>query len=417
VPIVDHVLRRGRGPGIQAIVVYPMNALANSQEGELRKFLHFGYPDGRGPVTFAKYTGQEDEEARQAIIANPPNILLTNYMMLELIMTRPFERSIISAARGLRFLVLDELHTYRGRQGADVALLVRRVRERLESPDMQMIGTSATVAGEGTAEEQRRQVADVATQLFGATVRPEHIIGKWLRRATPERSLTDPAFLAALKARVSGPPAELPRDYTAFVNDPLSSWLESTFGVRTDPASDRLVRAQPASIVGPDGAAARLGHAIGVSTQRCGEVIQLALLAAYAVEADPTAPERGVPGRPPFAFRLHQFISRGDMVYVTLGPPANRYITLLGQQYRPGSDRTQVLLPVVFCRQCGQEYITVHRSATDHGVRFLPRELEDGRDDDQGEAGFLYISEDLPWPEGPDALRRWLGCSLTSCRG
>ena len=54
VPIVDHVLRRGSGRGVQAIVVYPMNALANSQEGELTKFLKLGYPDGQGPVTFAR---------------------------------------------------------------------------------------------------------------------------------------------------------------------------------------------------------------------------------------------------------------------------------------------------------------------------------------------------------------------------
>jgi len=56
VPIVDHVLRRGSGKGIQAIVVYPMNALANSQFGELEKFVNYGFDDKRGPVTFARYT-------------------------------------------------------------------------------------------------------------------------------------------------------------------------------------------------------------------------------------------------------------------------------------------------------------------------------------------------------------------------
>ncbi len=56
VPIVDHVLRRGPGKGIQAVVVYPMNALANSQHGELTKFLNVGYPDRKGPVTFARRT-------------------------------------------------------------------------------------------------------------------------------------------------------------------------------------------------------------------------------------------------------------------------------------------------------------------------------------------------------------------------
>jgi DEAD/DEAH box helicase len=72
VPIVDHVLRNGSSRGIQAIVVYPMNALANSQFGELQKFLQLGYPDGKGPVTFARYTGQERDEERNAILDTFP---------------------------------------------------------------------------------------------------------------------------------------------------------------------------------------------------------------------------------------------------------------------------------------------------------------------------------------------------------
>jgi hypothetical protein len=110
---VNHVLHHGTGKGIQAIIIYPMNALANSQEGELRKFLEEGFESP--PVTFAKYTGQESEERRKEIMANPPDILLTNYVMLELILTRVHEQKLIERAKGLRFLVLDELHTYRGR--------------------------------------------------------------------------------------------------------------------------------------------------------------------------------------------------------------------------------------------------------------------------------------------------------------
>ena len=150
IPIVDQVLREGSGGRIKAIVVYPMNALANSQKAELEKFLSAGYPDGKGPVTFERYTGQENDEERQDIIANPPDILLTNYVMLELILTRTDERQLVAQAQDLRFLVLDELHTYRGRQGADVALLCRRVREACSAERLQCVGTSATLAGEGT---------------------------------------------------------------------------------------------------------------------------------------------------------------------------------------------------------------------------------------------------------------------------
>jgi ATP-dependent helicase YprA (DUF1998 family) len=114
VPIVDHVLRNGSGKGIRAIVVvYPMNALANSQRGELEKFLSTGNPGETGLVKFRRYTGQESHDEREEIFAAPPDILLTNYVMLEYILTRPFDAAIVKAAQGLRFLVLDELRTWR----------------------------------------------------------------------------------------------------------------------------------------------------------------------------------------------------------------------------------------------------------------------------------------------------------------
>ena len=209
VPIVDHVLRAGSGRGIQAIIIYPMNALANSQFGELEKFLKLGFADGKGPVTFERYTGQEDEETRTRIIATPPDILLTNYVMLELILTRPREKKLIASAKGLKFLVLDELHTYRGRQGADVALLLRRVRELLNADAMQCVGTSATLAGRGSWPEQCADVARLATRLFGDTVEGSDIIGETLERATAPIDETNAADVAALSA-VLAPNARRP---------------------------------------------------------------------------------------------------------------------------------------------------------------------------------------------------------------
>jgi ATP-dependent helicase YprA (DUF1998 family) len=140
IPIVDHVVRSGSRKGIRAIVVYPMNALANSQSGELEKFLQHGYPEGHPPVRFRRYTGQETEEQKQEIVTNPPDILLTNYVMLELILTRPQEKNLIRSATALKFLVLDELHTYRGRQGADVAMLVRRVQDAFGAHSLAVCG-------------------------------------------------------------------------------------------------------------------------------------------------------------------------------------------------------------------------------------------------------------------------------------
>src|SRR5205085_6512849 len=125
---------------------------------------------------------QESDTQKREIQNNPPHILLTNYVMLELMLTRPEERPFVEAASSaLQFLVLDELHTYRGRQGADVALLVRRLRERCGNPHLQRIGTSATMASGESRVERNAAVADVASKLFGVTVDPAHVIDESLR--------------------------------------------------------------------------------------------------------------------------------------------------------------------------------------------------------------------------------------------
>lgn len=298
VPIVDHVLGHGSGRGIQAIVVYPMNALANSQLGELRKFLDVG-PDGStGLVKVGRYTGQESDEDRETLLAAPPDILLTNYVMLELILTRPFEHRFINAARGLRFLVLDELHTYRGRQGADVALLCRRVREACQASELQCVGTSATLASGGTLDDQRREVARVATLLFGDTVEAGSVIGETLRRATA----STPPAAAALAARLD---RDAPTEIDAFLADPLACWIETTLGIESEPESGRLRRALPRPIEGPDSAAALLAEQTGRQEELAAAALQQTLMQGYELQQPDT-------GFPVFAFRLHQLFTRGE---------------------------------------------------------------------------------------------------------
>jgi ATP-dependent helicase YprA (DUF1998 family)/very-short-patch-repair endonuclease len=404
VPIVDHVLRRGSGRGVQAIVIYPMNALANSQMGELEKFLRFGYAGANGPVTFDRYTGQESQDEKDKITANPPDILLTNYVMLELILTRPRERSLVRAGSGLRFLVLDELHTYRGRQGADVALLLRRTREAFQATDLQCVGTSATLAAAGTLDEQREQVASVASRVFGATVEPHHVIGETLRRQTLERDFSSPEAREALSQRVRTEAAPRSASYDAYVADPLGSWIESTFGIRKESASGRWLRARPRSLTGESGAARDLSELAGVPEDTCTKLIEDTLLAGYSVLQPKT-------DLPTFAFRLHQFLSRGDTVHASLESEDDRRLTLRWQQFVPGNQEPRrVFLPLVFCRDCGQEYYCVHalHDSTLHSTtrrsrekkRFVPREISDRHGDD-GEPGFLYLSSKNPWPDDP----------------
>ena len=399
IPIVDQVLRTGSGKGIKAIVVYPMNALANSQLLELERYLKLGYPDGKGPVTFARYTGQESDEARAEIKANPPDILLTNYVMLELIATRPDDRPIIDAAQGLRFLVLDELHTYRGRQGADVAMLVRRVRDLLGAHDLQCIGTSATLAGPGTYEEQQLEVAKMASLLFGSDVSPANVIGETVRRSTSPLDFSDAAVKTALRDSAEQFQRLSADDYTAFVANPLSAWIEAVFGVSADPVSGRLIRAMPRQLRGDQGAVGDLVRATGLSEELCTRAIQHALLAGYQC----TNPETG---KPIFAFRLHQFISRGDTAYASLEPETDRHITLAGQQFVPGN-RDQILLPLVFCRECGQEYYSVYRrKRSDGGVSYSARDYMDRMDEEDSEAGFLFSSSIDPWEDESASIER-----------
>jgi ATP-dependent helicase YprA (DUF1998 family) len=397
VPIVDHILRNGSGRGIKAIIVYPMNALANSQLGELEKFLRHGYPAGQSPVTFRRYTGQESFEEKNEIKASPPDILLTNYVMLELILTRLDDQALVRAAEDLKFLVLDELHTYRGRQGADVAMLVRRTREACQARALLHIGTSATLSSGGSWADQQIEVAEVASKLFGATVNPENVIGETLTRATVETDLS-PGGVARLRARVEGAPA--PANSDEFLRDPLASWMESSVGLSTDPIAGHLVRSIPRPLRGDDGIAAELAQLTGVTEEQCEAAIQETLLKGYEI------PNRL--GRPTFAFRLHQFISKGETVYASPEAEDERKVTLQYQQYVPGSDRSRVLLPLAFCRECGQEYYVVRRTVGDGGVtRQLLRGLSDRLNNDDGGSGFLYINTSDPWPDDPaDEIER-----------
>ncbi|MEV0218202.1 protein kinase [Streptomyces sp. NPDC050704] len=385
VPIVNKVLheRDAEGPKahkrVRAIIVYPMNALANSQLKELEKYLRDGYGAGREPVTFARYTGQEDDEKRKEIRDNPPDILLTNYVMLELMLTRPADRaSLISMARGLEFLVFDELHTYRGRQGADVALLIRRVREACQAQQLQCIGTSATMSTEGTVEDQKNVVAGVASTLFGTTVLPEHVIGETLVRATHETPDTVPA------ERLTSPAA--PRAYNDLVRDPLARWIETRFGLDTDKTTGQLVRRKPARI---EDAAQELHELSGVDEELCDKAIRDTLKAGSQALHPVTE-------RPLFAFRLHQFLSKGDTVYVTLEDKLSRYLTRSYQLEKPDKSG-KLLMPLAFCRECGQEYLTVWRTEKDGEVRYEARRDTSATGGRQGD-GYLYVDHEREWP-------------------
>ncbi|MFE9426189.1 DEAD/DEAH box helicase [Kitasatospora sp. NPDC006697] len=387
VPVVDAVLRNPNPGGISAIVVYPMNALANSQKHELEKYLEWGVPAGQRKVTFARYTGQEGKGDKESVLRAKPDILLTNYVMLEYLLTRPDERrELIGAARGLKFLVLDELHTYRGRQGADVALLVRRLRDACEAPDLQCIGTSATMATAETFEEAQEAVAKVATDLFGTIVHPNRVIGETLERATaPKRSSADSTSEELTAAVVRAAAGELSADYLTLAEDPLARWIEDAFGLTLSKDQKALIRRLPVTV---SAAAVQLQEATGVDADRCTAAIR-AMLQGGAAATHPNT------DRPLFAFRLHQFLSKGDTVYASLEPAATRYLTSQYQVSVPG-DRERPLIPLAFCRECGHDYLVVSRDTHRAEGRIVARQDPEGPS--QQDDGYLYVSETAPWP-------------------
>ncbi len=348
IPIFDSVLRnKPEQQQVRAIIVYPMNALVNSQLIALERLAEsFQKREGRElPVRFAKYTGQEGDKAKQDIQQHPPHILLTNYVMLELMLVRPDERVFIDqATSGLQFLVFDELHTYRGRQGADVALLIRRLKERCGNPNLLVIGTSATmVAGRKmVAAERRVAVAGFASKMFGVTVKSEDVIEERLSRMVPE-----PASQDELRRALNAP---APRTYEELLRHPLTPWIEENFGLEREPDGN-LRRRIPVTL---EEGASRLADETGVDAQSSEQHLRAMFLAGARAKT----PE----GSPMFGFKLHHFIAQGRTVYATLESPGTREFSMQGQYYAKGAQE-RVFFPLSFCRVCGQEYYAVLRNA------------------------------------------------------
>ena len=203
-PLLDHCIRaKAAGTaGIKALVIYPMNALATDQARRfaeviattpafagLRVGLFVGGrtgKDGRGQTTMIPTSVITD---RQTMRDDPPDILLTNYKMLDYLLIRPKDRKLWSKnlPETLRYIVVDELHTFDGAQGTDLALLLRRLRARLKTPAETLIctGTSATLGGNADTSLLR----EYARQIFGFEFPPDSVI--------TENRLTESEFLGS----------------------------------------------------------------------------------------------------------------------------------------------------------------------------------------------------------------------------
>lgn len=385
--IFHHLLFNPGAPGVAAVVVYPMNALINSQFEEFQRYQK-NYQDATGqpfPITFGQYTGQEGEDRRARMRENPPHILLTNYMMLELLLTRRRERPIRDGIhQNLRFLVFDELHTYRGRQGADVALLIRRIRAQCAQPVV-CIGTSATLVSVGSAHEQRIEVARVASLLFGKPFTPAHVINETLDRSmTWQGRLPSGAELA--EAIRSGIHPDAGSDLLR--THPVAIWLENRLAL--EERDGMLFRGRPRRLTA---IVADLAEASGEAPAACRA--HLEALLQWISRVNQRTQEAGQ-RYALLPFKLHQFISQTGSVYTTLDRDENRYITLEPGVYRKDAAEKKPIFPNVFSRASGHAFLCVSRL----GDRLEPREFREFSEDEDTTDGYLIVGEAVWDPEG-----------------
>ncbi|MFI6359055.1 DEAD/DEAH box helicase [Streptomyces sp. NPDC050743] len=256
-PILDHCARaRAAGQrGVKALLLYPMNALADDQARRIDELLTenaalrdvtagiyiggtSGRPaedeDGNDPATYGRDTGSTTLAGdpsvtrlitdRDAIRADPPDILLTNYKMLDLLLQRIPDVPLWQTD-SLTYVVLDEFHTYDGAQGTDVAMLLRRLgaATRAARPECPLgsitpVATSATLGGgpftdeatlNGPEKSDRELLLEFAEKIFGTPFPDSALIGE--DRQTPAEFVAEPDFLLPLPT-----PADL-----AAVPDPL----------------------------------------------------------------------------------------------------------------------------------------------------------------------------------------------------
>ena len=361
-----------------AIIVYPMNALINSQSEELDGYRQ-KYEMTTGmecPFTFGKYTGQEGQQEREKMQQTPPNIILTNYMMLELLMTRAGDEQRLRDCflANLHFLVFDELHTYRGMQGSDVSFLIRRIKAQA-SGNVRCFGTSATMVSDDklTYKQQREKVAEVAQCIFGSTYTIEQVIDETLRVGLSRPSFTIEEIIDSIKAPV---PTEL--DAELIRNYPTANWIEQNIALRYDETEAKYFRGAPCSI---EGIAQKLHEYTDgtVDVDTCYEHIIAVLNWCNSFNVATTGNTKLLP------YKIHQFIPQTGNVYATLGTPADRYITveekLYCEELSEGDSKVK-FFPIMFSRLSGHEMYSVKLETN---TLLVPRNFDERIDPDADE--------------------------------
>jgi ATP-dependent helicase YprA (DUF1998 family)/very-short-patch-repair endonuclease len=366
-PVLDGILRRkAQGVrGLQAVFVYPMNALANDQLERLRRLLRGSGLD----ISFGLYTGDSDTTAqalreapaeterltRAAIRANPPDILLTNYKQLDFLLMRRDDRHVFTSA--LRYLVLDELHSYRGALATEIACLIRRLKAQagLSPGDLVAVGTSATVAsGSGGLQA----LARFASILFGEEVLPGDVVGEsYVQRVeraadyAPPLPDLDEAALAELDPNDEHQVVALAETLTGR-HCPAEGAVAGR--VAAVLAGNKVVRALEEFFTEPHTVAEAVEHLRKTLPERKDADPQRVRL---EVEAYLLVGSVGDDDRPPrLRPKLHTFFHGVYDVGLCLNPDCRTLVPHGGAECpRCGS----VARPAALCRTCGQDFVKV----------------------------------------------------------
>lgn len=366
-PVLSDVLRlKEQGvSGTKAVLLYPMNALANDQLLRLRNLLR----DSKTGITFALYTGDSETVTsslgeplagheltrREDIRRNPPDILLTNYKQLEFLLVRKADRSLFSPS--MRHVVLDEIHSYRGALATEIACLLRRLKARcgLKRGELWAIGTSATVSQDAGGDEA---LARFATDLFDESFELRDIIGERYCDMPAPTNPYEPPVIELSDAEV--------QFFTQADEDGLVRLAEKLCGRKAPPSdsthqklltlltANRFVTSLMAIAATPqtlEELAEALRQAITSLDQASHETI-VRLIEAYLLLGS-----YGNDDQPPLLRpKLHTFFHGVYDVGLCMNPACRMLAT-------DGSDHCRhcgsAIRPAVLCRTCGQDFVKV----------------------------------------------------------
>ncbi len=411
--------RRGqRVPGVRALVLYPMNALAEDQRQRLGRLARTLNERGSTfAFTFGRYTGETPEDEgdyrrqaplhierrlpselvlRSEIRAGPPDILLTNYSMLEYLLLRPDDSPLFDDGRGAtwRFIVLDEAHQYRGSKGLEMGMLLRRLKERLRRGGLgdrvRAIATSASLGGAG----DRPALARFAGDLFDEPFETEGIsIGEAASAPSPgERSLASRTYVEIYRAIDSGAGAVRRLIEQAAVE----IGIEPDNGIDDrgilhrllshDRRFERFRRGLEKVENGPIDPSKLADEVFSDDPEPAHRRRALESLTALAVWArDPESAANSLERAPLLNLRYHVFLRALEGAFVRLHP--DKRVVLSRGTSSPAAEKSATF-EVALCRECGQHYLVGRRAdgklveavrdpgSTDRGVEFF-RPVED----------------------------------------